>query len=220
MLAALLLLPFGGEAKASNILDLYRELQRLLPAGFPTYTIDSSKRPPSASGGALYGARARVSLVMDAANGYLRITDRGDGDEASGFVTELAVWTGPKGQPLVGLSEWGVKSGAPFAGRVRFYARAGGTWRLVTGRVWPELDRDLCQTEPQEVVEDTSAWEGLGRAITLLPRKGRTAEVWCVPPSPVAGQGMALEFDPAIGAFRKGPALAGPPQWPGGVAPP
>lgn len=218
LLALVLLTLAGGQAKASNILELYRALQRLQPAGFPTYTIDSSKRPPAAAGGVLYGARARVSLDLDTANGYLRITDRGDGDGAQGFVTELAVWTGPKGRQIVGLSEWGVKDGAPFAGRLRFYAPAGGAWRLVTSEVWPPLDEELCRTEPQEVAEDTAAWEGLGRAITLLPRRGQTAEVWCVLPSPVAGQGRAMTFDRTTGTFRKGEALAGPPHWPG--APP
>lgn len=210
-LAACLLGPAGGQA---GVLDLYRELQLAQGSGFPAYEIRGAGAKAKASGGILYGPRARLALTLDERNFYLRIDDRGDGDGASPFVTEIAVWFDAEGFPLLGLSERGLKAGVPFAGRVRFYSRASGRWNLVTQKVWPALDADLCRTEPQEVEETTAAWEGLGRAVALLPRQGTDPAVWCVGPSPVAGTGLSLVWDRAEGRFRKGEALPGPPPWP------
>lgn len=214
-LVVLMCLACGGAlAQPASLLAFYRELQIAQGEGFAPYVIEGSGEGATVSGSILYGPRARLSLTLDEPGFYLRIDDRGDGDGASPFVTEVAVWFDAEGFPLLGLSERGLKGGIPFAGRVRFYSRASGRWNLVTDRVLPALDEELCHTERQDVEETTAAWEGLGRAITLLPRRGTDIEVWCVAPSPVAGTGLALDWDRAASAFRKGRALAGPPRWP------
>ncbi|WP_454916122.1 hypothetical protein [Xanthobacter sediminis] len=206
--------PLIGEAQAPGIVDLYRELQVAQPNGFPAYEITSAPQGPVASGGLLYGERARVSLLVDGPGLYLAITDRGDADSADGMVTEMAVWIDADGAPLAGLSEYGVRDGTPFAGRLRFYSRASGRWNLVTDTVWPaDLDRALCRTDGQEVAEDTAAWEGLGRLVALLPRQGTDIQAWCVGASPVAGTGATLAWDRAKGVFTRGRELPGPPPW-------
>lgn len=208
--------PAAGAARAQKmgVLDLYRDLQIAQVNGFPAYEIAGSGTGATASGGLLYGERARLKLTVDEPHFYLRIDDLGDGDGATPFVTEIAVWFDAEGFPLLGLSERGVKAGVPSGGRLRFYSRASGRWNLVTGTVWPALDEPLCRTEPQEVDETTAAWEGLGRTVTLLPRVGTDPQVWCVAPSPRAGTGLALVWDRAAARFRQGKALAGPPPWP------
>ncbi len=213
-LLAAFLAPAVAFAQGPDILDLYRELQVAQPNGFPSYEIAASLAGPVASGGLLYGPRARVSLLLDKPRFYLRITDRGDADTADGMVTEMAAWIDAEGSPLVGLSEWGIKGGAPFGGRLRFYSRASGRWNLVTDRVWPqELDATLCRTPPREVQEDTAAWEGLGSVVAVLPRAGTDVSAWCVGESPVAGAGASLLWNSARGSFTRGPALQGAPPW-------
>lgn len=213
-LLVLLLAPAGLRAQGLNILELYGELQVAQPNGFPAYEIKPSPRGPAASGGLLYGDRARVSVLLDVPRFYLRITDRGDADTANGMVTEMAAWIDSEGAPLVGLSEYGMKDGKPFGGRLRFYSRASGRWNLVTDRVWPrDLDAALCRSEPQEVLEDTAAWEGLGQMVALLPRKGTDIRAWCVGTSPVAGSGAAIVWDSAKSVFTRGAPLKGMPPW-------
>lgn len=211
-----LLLFAGGSAAAQpvGLLALYREMQIAQGDGFSPYEIEGAGKGARVSRSTLYGPAARLALTLDEANFYLRIDDRGDADGAKPFVTEVAVWFDADGFALLGLSERGLKGSVPFAGRVRFYSRASGRWNLVTDKVMPVLDEEVCQTEHQQVDETTAAWEGLGRAINLLPRRGTDLEVWCVAPSPVAGTGIALVWDRAAGAFRRGHALAGPPPWP------
>lgn len=213
LVALLLLVPSAAGAQGASILDFYRELQVAQPNGFPTYEIKPSPRGAVATGGLLYGERARVALVLDMARFYLRITDRGDGEGARGMVTEVAAWIDPDGAPLVGLSERGLKDGVPFAGRVRFYSRASGRWNLVTPQVWPALDEDLCGTGAEEVLEDTAAWEGLGRVVTLFPRTGTHAQAWCVAPSPAADTGATVVWAADTGRFARGAPLKGPPPW-------
>lgn len=214
LLLALLLAPAGARAQGPSILDLYRELQVAQPNGFPAYEIKLSLRGPVASGGLLYGDRARASVLADGTLLYLRITDRGDADTAAGMVTQMAVWLDAEGAPMAGLSEYGVKDGRPFGGRLRFYSRASGRWNLVTGTVWPEgLDGALCESGAQEVTEETAGWEGLGRLVALLPRQGANVEAWCVGASPRAGTGAVMLWNPAKGVFTRGPQLAGPPPW-------
>ncbi|MFG1180026.1 hypothetical protein [Xanthobacter versatilis] len=220
VVAVLLLAGGGVRAEPAGLLALYRELQTAQVNGFPPYEISGSGSAATVSGSILYGDRARLALTLDEANFHLRIDDRGDGEGATPFVTEVAVWFDAEGFPLLGLSERGLKAGVPFAGRMRFYSRASGRWNLVTDQVLPPLDQDLCRTEPQEVDESTAAWEGLGRVVILLPRRGTDLAAWCVGPSPVAGTGMLLAWDRAQGQFRKGKALAGPPPWPDGPAKP
>ncbi|MFG1478853.1 hypothetical protein V5F53_09310 [Xanthobacter sp. V4C-4] len=214
LLLALVLVPAAARAQGLNILELYRELQVAQPNGFPTYEIKPSPRGPAASGGLLYGERARVALILDVPRFYLRITDQGDAESAQGMVTEVAAWIDADGAPLVGLSEWGVRDGRPFAGRLRFYSRASGRWNLVTAKVWPkDLDQAVCGAEPREVAEDTAAWEGLGQVVALLPRRGTDIQAWCVGSSPVAGTGAAVVWDGGAGRFARGSALTGPPPW-------
>lgn len=201
-------------ARPDGVLYFFRDLQIAQATGFPDYEIIGEGAAATATGGRLYGPRARVTLTLDPATDYLRIDDRGDGEGATPFVTEVAVWFDAEGFPLLGLSERAVRGGVPFGGRVRFYSHASGRWNLVTDRVMPALDESLCRTSPQEVDETTAAFEGLGRAITLLPRRGTDPAVWCVAPSPMAGRGQALVWDRAAGRFRPGPALDGPPPWP------
>ncbi|MFG1267977.1 hypothetical protein V5F40_08440 [Xanthobacter sp. DSM 14520] len=220
VVAVLLLAGGGVRAEPAGLLALYRELQTAQVNGFPPYEISGSGSAATVSGSILYGDRASLALTLDEANFYLRIDDHGDGEGATPFVTEVAVWFDAEGFPLLGLSERGLKAGVPFAGRMRFYSRASGRWNLVTDKVLPPLDQDLCRTEPQEVDESTAAWEGLGRVVILLPRRGTDLAAWCVGPSPVAGTGMLLAWDRAQGQFRKGKALAGPPPWPDGPAKP
>lgn len=220
VVAVLLLAGGGVRAEPAGLLALYRELQTAQVNGFPPYEISGSGSAATVSGSILYGDRASLALTLDEANFYLRIDDRGDGEGATPFVTEVAVWFDAEGFPLLGLSERGLKAGVPFAGRMRFYSRASGRWNLVTDQVLPPLDQDLCRTEPQEVDESTAAWEGLGRVVILLPRRGTDLAAWCVGPSPVAGTGMLLAWGRAQGQFRKGRALAGPPPWPDGPAKP
>ncbi|MFG1298709.1 hypothetical protein V5F49_02825 [Xanthobacter sp. V3C-3] len=208
-----------GRAPEDGVLYLFRDLQIAQANGFPDYEIAGEGAAATASGGRLYGPRARITLTLDPATDYLRIDDRGDGDGATPFVTEVAVWFDAEGAPLLGLSERAGRGGVPFGGRVRFYSHASGRWNLVTDRVMPTLDEPLCHTEPQEVDETTAAFEGLGRAITLLPRRGTDLAVWCVAPSPVAGTGQALVWDRAAGRFRPGAVLPGPPPWPDAPAP-
>jgi len=214
LLAVLLFACASAAAQPVGLLALYREMQVAQGDGFSPYEISGAGTGARVSGSTLYGSAARLALTLDEANFYLRIDDRGDADGAKPFVTEVAVWFDADGFPLLGLSERGLKGEVPFAGRVRFYSRASGRWNLVTGKVLPALDEGLCRTARQEVEETTSAWEGLGRAITLLPRRGTDLEVWCVAPSPAAGTGLALVWDRAAGMFREGKALAGPPPWP------
>lgn len=214
---AAVVLPAGAQsdgAQQGGVLFFFRDLQIAQANGFPDYEISGEGAAATASGGRLYGPRARITLTLDPATDYLRIDDRGDGDGASTFVTEAAVWLDAEGFPLLGLSERAVRGGVPFGGRVRFYSHASGRWNLVTERVMPVLDEPLCRTPPQEVDETTAAFEGLGRAITLLPRRGTDLAVWCVVPSPVAGTGQTLVWDRAAGRFIPGPGLAGPPPWP------
>lgn len=210
----LVLAPLAALAQDLDILQLFGELQVAQPNGFPSYEIKETRRGVTASGGSLYGPRARVDVVLDRPHAFLRLTDRGDGDGASTMVTEVAAWIGPEGAPLVGLSEWGAKAGVPFAGRLRFYSRLSGRWNLVTADVWPSLDMALCGTQPEEVAEDTGAWEGLGRLVALLPRTGTDVAAWCVGPSPRAGTGAMVNWDRTRGTFQRGAALAGPPSWP------
>lgn len=204
----------GARAEPRGLLALYRELQTAQANGFSPYEISGSGKSATVSGSILYGPRARLALTLDEANFYLRIDDRGDGDGASPFVTEVAVWFDAEGFPLLGLSERGLKADVPFAGRVRFYSRLSGRWNLVTDRVLPALDQDLCRTEPQEVDETTAAWEGLGRVVILLPRRGTDLAAWCVGPSPAVGTGLVLVWDRAQARFRTAERLAGPPPWP------
>jgi hypothetical protein len=216
LLLALLVAPAVGRAQEPDILDLYRELQIAQPNGFPAYEITLSPHGPTASGGLLYGERARVLVLLDVPRFYLRLTDRGDMDRADGMVTEVAAWIDSEGAPLVGLSEVAVRAGRPFAGRLRFYSRASGRWNLVTGQVWPQdLGADLCRGESPEVVEETAAWEGLGPMVALLPRNGTDIQLWCVGSSPVAGVGAAVLWTRATGSFARGPALPGPVPWAG-----
>ncbi|MFS8038763.1 hypothetical protein ACI7BZ_17705 [Xanthobacter sp. AM11] len=200
-----------------GVLDYYTQLQIAQGAGFPAYRIEPGAAGPVASGG-LHGEQARLALVLDEAHLYLRIDAAGD-DAAAAFVTELAVWFDAEGFPLVGLSERGLTAGVPFGGRVRFYSRASGRWNLVTDRVWPALDEALCRTPAQAVDEATAAGEGLGRAITLLPRTGIDPQVWCVAPSPMAGQGVAVSWDRAAAGFGQQTPLPGPPPWPDAPSP-
>lgn len=204
----------SARAAAPDVVGLYQELQVAQPNGFPTYELSRQNGKVTAKGGLLYGERARLAVTVDPARLYLRIDDAGDGEGATPFVTEIAVWLDSEGAPLLGLSERGVKAGVPFAGRVRFYSKASGRWNLVTDQVFPSLDERLCHTEPQELDESTAAWEGLGRAIALLPRTGIDIEVWCVAPSPDAGTGALVQWDRASGRFKAGRALSGPPPWP------
>ncbi|MFG1279697.1 hypothetical protein [Xanthobacter autotrophicus] len=214
VVAVLLLAGGGVRAEPAGLLALYRDLQTAQVNGFPPYEISGSGQSATVSGSILYGDRARLALTLDEANFYLRIDDRGDGEGATPFVTEVAVWFDAEGFPLLGLSERGLKSDVPFAGRVRFYSRQSGRWNLVTETVLPPLDQDLCRTEPQEVEENTAAWEGLGRVVILLPRRGTDLAAWCVGSSPRAGSGMLLAWDRTQGRFRKAGALNGPPPWP------
>ncbi|WP_024278472.1 hypothetical protein [Xanthobacter sp. 126] len=209
----------GAEAERDGVLYLFRDLQIAQATGFPDYGISGEGAGATASGGRLYGPRARVTLTLDVPHGYLRIDDRGDGDGATPFVTEVAVWFDREGFPLLGLSERALRGGVPFGGRVRFYSHASGRWNLVTDAVMPSQDQSLCRTGPQEVDESTAAFEGLGRAITLLPRQGTDLAVWCVAPSPVAGTGRVLEWDRATAHFTQGQLLPGPPPWPDAPAP-
>ncbi|MDI4664615.1 hypothetical protein K9U40_09795 [Xanthobacter autotrophicus] len=224
LLAVMLLASSGTRAEPARLLDFYRELQVAQVNGFSPYEIsgggEAAGEPATVSGSILYGDRARLALTLDEANFYLRIHDRGDGEGATPFVTEVAVWFDAEGFPLLGLSERGLKAGVPFAGRVRFYSRASGRWNLVTATVLPALDRDLCQAEPREVDESTAAWEGLGRVVILLPRRGTDLAAWCVGPGPMAGTGMILTWDRARSRFRKGRALAAPAPWPDAAAAP
>ncbi|MEP9356570.1 hypothetical protein ABLE93_23815 [Xanthobacter sp. KR7-65] len=218
--AALVVAPVAAAGAArANVLDLFRDLQIAQSDGFPDYEIRGQGVGATAFGGRLYGPLARVTLTLDVAQGYLRIDDRGDGDGAAHFVTEVAVWLDREGFPLLGLSERALRGGVPFGGRVRFYSHASGQWTLVTDRVMPPQDESLCRTEAQEVEESTAAFEGLGRAITLLPRQGTDLAVWCVVPSPVAGTGRALAWDRATARFTEGQRLPGPPPWPDAPAP-
>jgi len=211
---ALALAPVAVRAQGPGIVDLYRELQVAQPNGFPAYEITPSPQGPVASGGRLYGERARVSLLLDEPRLYLAIADRGDADSADGMVTEMAVWIDADGAPLAGLSEYGVRGGMPFGGRLRFYSRASGRWNLVTDAVWPgDLDRALCRIEGREVAEDTAGWEGLGQLVAVLPRAGTDIAAWCVGESPVAGTGAAMAWDGARGVFTRGAALRGLPPW-------
>lgn len=214
VVAVLLLAGGGVRAEPRGLLALYRELRTAQVNGFSPYEISGSGKSAMVSGSILYGDRARLALTLDEDNFYLRIDDRGDGEGATPFVTEVAVWFDSEGFPLLGLSERGLKAGVPFAGRVRFYSRLSERWNLVTDTVLPALDQDLCRTEPQEVDETTAAWEGLGRVVILLPRRGTDLAAWCVGPSPVAGTGLVLVWDRAQGRFRRGESLAGPPPWP------
>jgi len=224
-LSALALLAWFGSglgaawAQVPDLLALYRSLQVAQPSGFPAYELKRRAGKVTASGGVLYGVRARLSVLYDPDSLYLRIDDRGDGDGATPFVTEIAVWLDEEGAPLLGLSERALRDGMPFGGRLRFYSLASGRWNLVTDRVWPVLDAAVCQTEAQEVEETTAAFEGLGRMVALLPRKGTDAQVWCVGPSPVAGTGATVIWDRAAGRFSRGKPLSGPPPWPDRAGP-
>ena len=209
----------GARAQMPDILDLYREMQIARGDGFPTYEITEQDGAATASGGVLYGARARVAATLDRPQFYLRIDDAGDGEGASSFVTEFVMWLDPEGFPLVGLSERAVTAGTPFAGRLRFYSRASDRWNLVTREVFPALDERVCGTPPQDVDESTTAWEGLGEAVALLPRTGTDIEFWCVGKSPAAGTGMRVQWDRLRGRFTASERLAGPPPWPDGAPP-
>lgn len=206
-------------ARRDDVLFLFRDLQIAQANGFPDYEITGEGAGATASAGRLYGPPARVTLTLDIPHGYLRIDDRGDGDGATPFVTEVAVWFDQEGFPLVGLSERALRGGVPFGGRVRFYSHASGRWNLVTDTVMPSQDESLCHTEPQDVDETTAAFEGLGRAITLLPRQGTDLAVWCVAPSQVDGTGRVLEWNRSAGRFAQGQILPGPPPWPDSPAP-
>ncbi len=200
-----------------DIVDLYRELQVAQPTGFPRYELRVGPKGVHASGGILYGPRARVGVTLDRGHYFLKFEDRGASDEVEPFVTEFAMWLDKDGAPLVGLSEYALKGGMPFGGRIRFYSRLSGRWNMVTREVWPSLDQPLCGTEPEELDETTAAFENLGRAIAYLPRLGTAVEVWCVPPSPKAGSGERLDFAREEGRFRRGATLAPPPPWEGGT---
>lgn len=205
-----------GSARAQrlDIVDVYHELQVAQPNGFPAYEVSEKDGRATASGGTLYGPRARVTTTLDRARLYLRFDDTGDREGATPFVTEMAIWLDPEGAPLFGLSERALRDGVPFGGRLRFYSRASGRWNLVTDQVFPRLDAAVCQTREEELDETTAAFESLGRAITLLPRTGTDVQVWCVRPSPEEGRGVSVIWERGTGRFHQGPALAGPAPWP------
>lgn len=211
--AGLLIAALGvGQAQGLDIVDLYHELQVAQPTGFPAYEVTRKDGGVTASGGILYGPRARISVTHDPL--YLRIDDRADGDGATPFITEMAVWLDPDGAPLFGLSERVDRGGVPFGSRIRFYSRASGRWNLVTDEVFPSPDESVCGLAPEPVEESTAAFESLGRAVALLPRTGTDVEVWCVAPSPSAGTGRLMEWDRAAGRFHLGARLDAPPPWP------
>ncbi|MEP9347613.1 hypothetical protein [Xanthobacter sp. KR7-225] len=216
LLVALCAVAAGARAQMPDIVDLYREMQIARGEGFPTYELAEPNGAATASGGVLYGARARVTVTLDRPRFYLRIDDAGDAEGATGFVTEFVMWLDPEGFPLVGLSERAVTAGIPRAGRLRFYSRASDRWNLVTREVFPALDLSVCGTRPPDVDESTTAWAGLGQAVALLPRTGTDIEIWCVGESPVAGTGRRVEWDRLRGRFAASERLAGPPPWPDG----
>lgn len=213
-LAGVLAATVPARAQELDILSMYRELQVAQPNGFPAYEIavspDGDARieegPPGAS-------RGHPALLLDTLGAFMRITGGGGaGDDT--IVTELAAWIDPEGFPLVALSERGVRQGAPFGGRLRFYSRASGRWNLVTERVWPtDLDFALCRTRGEEATEETAGWGALGSVAALLPRAGTDIAAWCVGASPVAGTGAAIVWDRAKGVFTRGPALKGSAPW-------
>jgi len=208
----------GGASEAElDVLALFRELQVAQPNGFPRYEVVETPAGPRAFGGVLYGPRARIAVVLDRPHAYLRLIDRGDGDGADTMVSEAAVWLDAEGAPLLALSEWGARSGRPFGGRLRLYSRASGRWNLVNDSALPaELERRLCGAEPQQVAEDTSAWEGLGAVVALLPREGTDIAAWCVGPGPTHGANLVWNRERA--AFELGARREGTPQWLGSDA--
>lgn len=211
--AGLLVVGLGSaRAQGLDIVDLYHELQVAQPTGFPAYEVVAQDGRVTASGGILFGPRARITVTHDPL--YLRIDDRGDGDEVTPFITEMAVWLDPEGAPLFGLSERVDRGAVPFGSRIRFYSRASGRWNLVTDEVFPSPDQSVCGLAPEPVEESTAAFESLGRAVALLPRTGTDIAVWCVAPSPAAGTGRMMTWERALGRFRPGAVLSGPPPWP------
>jgi len=171
----LLLISFPFTVLAETVVDVYKALPTDLlrfegnQARYELANKDGKWLTKSSVG-------YEFEVVVDAANGYLEINDRGTG---GGFVAqELALLATADGGTVIGVNIYCADGTQARTKGLRFYRRDGNRFRDVTKDVLPELDWKMFYRANQWNIEDLkqgakiAAREKIALIRFKLPRNG------------------------------------------------
>lgn len=121
-----------------------------------------------------------MPVSVDAAKGTILILDEGTG--GGSFETQVALWPGSGGTPIVGIAETALIQPGQETTRVRFFEPIAGKWTEQTGYVWPDLS--LADFMPGEMtIADLKDLKAIGAAVAVrFPRGGKDAEARLIVP--------------------------------------
>lgn len=115
-----------------------------------------------------------MPVTVDEAKSTILILDEGTG--GGSFETQVALWPGAGGTPLLGIAETAMIQPGQEPTRVRFFEPIAGKWSEQTAYVWPDLT--LADFMPGEMtIADLKDLKAIGAAVEVrLPRGGKDAE--------------------------------------------
>lgn len=121
-----------------------------------------------------------MPVTVDEGKGIIRILDEGTG--GGSFETQVALWPGSGGSPLVGIAETAMIQPGQEPTRVRFFEPIAGMWSEQTGYVWPDLS--LADFMPGEMtIADLKDLKAIGAAVAVrFPQGGKDAEARLIVP--------------------------------------
>ncbi|WP_306150570.1 MULTISPECIES: hypothetical protein [unclassified Roseibium] len=115
-----------------------------------------------------------MPVTVDAAKGTILILDEGTG--GGSFETQVALWPGSGGTPLLGIAETAMIQPGQESSRVRFFEPIAGKWTEQTGYVWPDIS--LADFMPGEMtIADLRDLKAIGSSVQVrFPQGGKDAE--------------------------------------------
>jgi len=179
MIAQVVAMPAYGQ----SVVDHYRSLvAQTRDDG--AYTLTQTASGWRAKG---YEEHAHIEVIVDTANGYIRLNDEGTG--GGNVVTEIALFKPASGGPILGHAQRYHNARQPQAGKSRFFQLSGGRWQnLSTGSLPPLMPALFVSGRANPPV----AYDGNLRPVVVhLPRVGTTVDVYLTPSA--HGEGCPMQ---------------------------
>jgi hypothetical protein len=110
-------------AHGQSVVDHYRSLVAQTKDEY-AYTLTQTASGWRAKGNEDF---ARIEVIVDIGNGYVRLNDEGTG--GGNLVTEAALFKPASGGPILGLAKRFHNGAQPQSGKAGFYRLTGGRWQ-------------------------------------------------------------------------------------------